>query len=99
MSLTNWPTFLPCPTPTSIADLKCIPPYTLLIVASFAAALKEEKDRTGSPYFTSESSSKAKLSPKMDAKTIDAAPETTECPLVYSGKGGVCKIGFHSLLK
>ena len=69
------------------------------MVASSAAALKDVKDRTGSPYGTSVLSAKLKLSPKIDVNTIEAAPETTEWPLVYSGKGGVCKIGFHSSSK
>ena len=54
------------------------------------------KLRTGIPYGTSESSSKAKLSPNISVKTTDAAPETTEWPLTYSGNGGVCNIGNQS---
>src|SRR5680860_1075658 len=70
-----------------------MPPYIRLIAASSAAFRKESKLRIGKPYGTSVSSSKAKLSPKISVNATDAAPETTECPLVYSGNGGVCKTG------
>src|SRR5690606_41148450 len=50
---------------------------------------------TGSPKGTSVSSSYAKLSPNISVRAMAAAPEITECPLVYSGNGGVWSIGIQ----
>ena len=59
------------------------------MAASFAAAIKDLKWRTGNPYKVSVSSSKEKLSPKRAVSVSAAAVEITLCPLVYSGKGGI----------
>jgi len=70
-----------------------MPPYKRLMAASSLACLKEVKVRLGKPYFTSTSSIKEKLSPNKLLSIIAAAVEITLWPLVYSGKGGVCKMG------
>ena len=59
--------------------------------------LKDSNFLIGKPNSISVVSTNPKFSPKIAVRTSDEAPETTECPLVYSGKGGVCKIGFQSL--
>src|SRR5687767_15063219 len=72
-----------------------MPPYKRLIAASSAAWRKEAKLRFPAPYSTSVVSVKAKLSPYKRVSETAAALDITLCPLVYSGKGGVCRRGSH----
>ena len=73
-----------------------MPPYMRLIAASELASRNELKSRGFKPNSSSTLSWYAKLSPKMEVSAVAAALEITLCPLVYSGKGGVCKAGSQS---
>src|SRR6185503_16387776 len=72
-----------------------MPAYTRLIEDSLAASLNDGKVFGLCPKGISVSSVKEKLSPSKIVSTAAAAFEVTECPLVNSGKGGVCIIGSH----
>ena len=61
----------------------------------FAASLNDLKDSTPCPCLCSVESVKAMLSPCTNVSVSAEAAEMVLCPLVYSGKGGVCKNGCH----
>ena len=72
-----------------------MPPYMREMPASLAAAVKLGKLRVPSPSRSWVRSVKTKLSPNMLVITAAAAPDSVECPLGYSGKGGVISSGSH----
>src|SRR6218665_3257904 len=96
--ITKLPIDVPCFCPSSMASRKCMPPYKRERAASSAASRKKLKVRGGSPKYSSDVSVNLNLSPKKELKTSAAAADTTLCPLVYSGNGGVCNKGVHSAL-
>ena len=66
--------------------------------ASLAAALNDSNVRAGIPKGTSVESMNLYEGLIREDNTVDAAPDTTLCPLGYSGNGGVCNNGRQSLL-
>src|SRR5690242_2058646 len=70
-----------------------MPPYIRLMAASSLAFVKDVNFRAVSPNSISVESEKLKLSPKRLVKATADALDITLCPLVYSGKGGVCNNG------
>ena len=66
-----------------------MPPYTLLVDDSNAAALKELNVLALLPNGISVLSVNKKLSPNKAVSTVAAALDVTEWPLVNSGNGGV----------
>jgi hypothetical protein len=66
------------------------------MAASSAAAWKEGNLLAGIPKNTSVESIKEKFSPNKWVSRAAAEDETTLCPLVCSGKGGVSKTGRQS---
>src|ERR1044072_3965720 len=75
-----------------------MPPYSRETAASAAACLNEVKVRAGISNISSVLSVYVNLSPNKYVSTSDTAVDTTLCPLVYSGKGGVCNKGCHLML-
>jgi hypothetical protein len=63
------------------------------MAASSAAAIKDLKLLGDIPNSVSVESVKGKLSPNNPVSATAAAFETTLCPLVYSGNGGVWSNG------
>jgi hypothetical protein len=65
-----------------------------LIAASFEASLNDLKDLFGKPNCSLNHLRRENVS-KIEVRILDETVETTECPLVYSGNGGVCNAGFQ----